>query len=172
MNKRASFVVDLIAASVVLLGIGLVLVLGAKIGSEMNASIQESHPNSYLSDYFNRSWSETRIAYTAIDYLFIFIAIGMTIAVPVSAWKLKTHPLFLPLSFVGLAIAITMAANITNIYERVTNDSELETVRDVITPNTAFVMSILPLVILITGAASIIITYARFEQTGGGKSIL
>jgi len=105
-------------------------------------------------------------AMTIFDYMIIFYIIGLGAFSIVSAYFVKSHPVFFVFSIILIGITVMFSAQVTNVLWEFLNVSTLSTtVNDF--PLVVTLVQNLPLVIMLIGITIAIVTYAFGDDMGG-----
>lgn len=154
-NKKGSLV-DIIIIGAVLLFFGIVLLFGFKITSAFNDKVQsmsEIPTNAKVA-----SQTLTGHYSGSMDYGFLLLAIGISIATLVLAALVRIHPIFVPLYFIGLVIVIFLCGVFSNIYQEMAADSNLIAFADQLV-FTSHILHYLPLIVGVFGMLLMIVMY-------------
>lgn len=152
-------VLDLIIVFVILGVTMLMLILGLKI---YNEGFAEKWPTTAVG---NATKTGMLASLDVLNYGMLFLAIGLVVALVVSAFFIQTHPIFFLISIVILIFVVMASAPISNAFmEMATSDSlSAEAAQyDVAT----HVVGNIPLIAVVGGFLIIIALYAK--PSGGG----
>lgn len=108
--------------------------------------------------------AEGRSTITIFNAGFLVLTIGFGIAVIVSSFYIRTHPVFFFFAFLMLVIFIMVGAIFTNIFWEFINATPFANVVDAF-PIMIEVMKNYPLVICVIGFLAILVMYAKSRST-------
>ncbi len=108
------------------------------------------------------------IGTTIIQRGFFFVFMGLIIGTMISSFFIDSHPIFVFLYIIFLAVSIMLSVYLGNAYENLT---ELTVFADISTTQTLinFVMNNIVVIMVAVGSLSIIIVFAKFSTGGGGR---
>jgi hypothetical protein len=165
--KRAQIPVDLIIIVVVLVAFSIAGFIMYQFLGEFNTDFQSD-----LS-YNNQSKAilqDTTTTYPSfIDGAFIFILVGLWIALLVSSYFIESHPIFFVFVLLLVIIVLIFGAMMANSYTELMGDSEMATIMDSF-PMTLWVFNHLVVIIATIGVTSLLALFGKslFGQGGGG----
>jgi len=164
MNKHAD-ITDTISFVIVV----VILAIGFFIIAFIIPSITDGLSNAGLNNSVEGANAISRLndfGTQGIQRGFFFVFMGMCIAVLISSFFIDTHPIFLFLYIIFLAIAVILGGYLANAYETFSTVSAFESFYE---SQTLFnmVMSHIVLITIIVGALSFIIIFSKFR----GKQI-
>ena len=98
---------------------------------------------------------------------FFFVFMGLIIGTMISAFFIDSHPIFLFLYIIFLAVSIMLSVYLGNAYENLT---ELTIFANISATQTLinFVMNNIVVIMVAVGSLSIIIVFSKFSSGGGG----
>lgn len=170
MKNKKGNLSDTLWIAGIIFGSAIMLLLIYFVWSQIAPNLNESL-TAAMSDHgatYNVTEKNAQLssALTLYDAMFPFFMIGLVIFVIISAFFMKSHPAFFFISILLLAIFIVVTIIFSNVYQQVSETSELAdaTSEFVIT---TLVMQMLPYLILITG---FIVSIIYFAKPGGGNS--
>lgn len=166
-SKKGSLILDLILIMVVLLAVSTTI-LGSMVINKESLDIFESVGMNKTKQIQTSLETGEKVTPT-LDYIFLAMAIGLFIALILLAIFVPIHPAFLVLLLFAIAICITLSAYVSNAYEEVRTNEQLISVSSNV-PIQNYIMSQLPLILLILGSVVIIILLAKPSSSGGGGS--
>ncbi len=154
-SKKGS-IQDIIFVLIVLVVFGMVVLIGSKIGQEVNDNIQS---NSEIDDN-TKEQSQRTISNSmgAIDKAFLFLTIFIAIVVLILAALVRVHPIFIPLFFIGWIILIFLAGIFSNIYQETAAQTELVGVANEMLFMTN-ILNTLPMIIGVFGILLMVLMY-------------
>jgi len=157
MNKKGSLT-DLAYIAVVLVVFSIVVLIGLKIGEEVNNNLQAD--TSGIIDATTKANTQsaiTRFTYS-IDNSFLFLMIFMCIGVLILAAMVAVHPIFIPIYFFGWIFIIFLGGVFSNVYQEMAANANLSTTASSL-HFIGFIMQFLPFVIGIVGIIIMIVMY-------------
>lgn len=162
-NRKGSVFADGIFLIMVLFVFATMAIIGYTVFERVNADTKNT-----FTDYEGVSSNAFEKADTAIkslDYMFIFLIVGLSIASIISVFMIKTHPIFFFVSVLILIVVLVIAAQFSNIFYDISQHEDVVNATDnfTIIPKT---MEKLPLYILIISILTIIFLYgkSRYEM--------
>lgn len=157
MNKKGS-VLDWFYIIPILFLIGIIImVIFLVIDKSSEASIFTGD------DEANNVLQITRNTVLSMDNLMLFIIVGLSLFVLVSAAMVANHPAFFIISFFLLCIAVMVAAVVSNSFWTFTNNANIVSLANHF-PKIRFLMSKLPIYIAFMGIASLIAGYTSVAR--------
>ena len=120
----------------------------------------DQHFDKERPEAFNATINNTKTALGTFDYMYMFILIGLTAAVLVGAFLVRTHPVFFIFSFFMLAILIILSGIFSDIFGKMMETSTLVSTANQY-PLIVLTMKYLPKVVLGIGALVAIVLYAK-----------
>lgn len=109
-------------------------------------------------------------ALSAIDFLFPFLVVMFGIGMLISAFMVRSMPIFFVISFIFFTLTVPIVIIFSNIFYGVINSGVIGTTPDNM-PYTILTINIYPLIYIVFMAASAIVTYSQFRKgediTGG-----
>ena len=105
-----------------------------------------------------------------LDYLFLFLFIGMTLGLIISSLFIKVHPAFFVLFLIGWFVVVALSAIFANIYTEVTNQSELAPTAATFS-YTNMLMPKLPWLMFVVGLITIIVIYGKARSQRSETSL-
>jgi hypothetical protein len=170
MNKKAAFT-DLLLVIIFTVIIVVVLGIFVYIGGRTNRELHIFFDNRDLADNMNGStlvedtMGAVNTSYQSLTWISFFLIVGLIIASIMGSYLVTTHPVFfIPYIFI-LIIAVIVAAGISNSYELLAQNDELESTYTKFTMSN-IVMQYLPIWILITGLIGGIVMFTRLGSGG------
>lgn len=157
-NKKANIMIEGATIIVILFVLAIISVVGYQIFTEVNTEIQADNEISNTSKVYLDT-AHTQYP-TLFDGIFIFLLVGFWIAAIVFSFLIDTHPIFLVISLLLIAIILVVAAFMTNSYEEIIGDAEFSAVSTSF-PMTNFVMGHLIETILVITMSIVISLFAK-----------
>lgn len=155
MNKRGD-VYNMLYGMVILFILAVTILIASKVIGNVSSNLSGK-----LGTTGEGILTASQSAITGLNYLFIFIFAGITIALLVGAFLIKTHPIFFfALSFIFFLILIILSAQFSNIYESISTSSQLSSEADSFGVQN-YIMAHLPLFELIVYVSVSILFYAK-----------
>lgn len=154
-NKKGS-AFDIIFIGVVLLFFSMMVLIGFKVVTELNAEFQASD----TIDTHGKTASASLVTnYSgALDNGFLFLAIGLAIVTLVLAALVRVHPVFIIFFLIFLVITIIVCAMFSNVYQEMAANPNLSAQADDLT-FISLIMEYLPFIIGIFGMVLMVIMY-------------
>lgn len=113
----------------------------------------------------NRSMNMSRNTLLSMDNMILFIIVGLSLFTLITAYLSVNHPMFFFFIVLFLAIAVMVAANISNSYETFRTQPTISAEASLL-PKTTFLMDKLPLYIAFMGFLTILCMYIGYKQNG------
>lgn len=160
IGKKGQLLSDIFIFLIVIFAFGIITILSAKILHEY-----QLNTNTTFGSAANNATIAGRNTVASMDGIFAFIIGAMFVVSIITAFLLRSHPIFFIVSLIVLVIVILLSAIFSNIFTQIsqTNDLVNETATYTIIPG---VLDKLPLFILIFGAITIIVLYAKSRSEG------
>lgn len=161
MNKRGASLTDLILLVVIAFAFVIITIIGAKSFSSINDELQASDDISATAKGIIDDANTTYVS--AFDGIFLFMFIGLGVALFIGAFMLDSHPVFYFFALFLLALTSLIAMILGNVYvDFAATDEYSDTVAEfTIIP---FVMSNFLNIIIALGFLLIIGLYAKNRQ--------
>lgn len=159
LNKKAS-IMDILFIGLILLIFGVTVLIGLKIAVEINDNIQASN---IFNDRGKTATNQVVESFTnSIDNSFLFFTIALGLVTLVLAALVRVHPIFIPFFFIGLIFIIIFSAILSNIYQEMAANTELQSTAAELTFITN-ILSILPMIVGIFGIFLMVIMYKLYS---------
>lgn len=100
------------------------------------------------------------------DYMFVFLAIGLSATTLIGAFMIRSHPIFYVFSTILLGIMVLVSGQITNAFDKFVTSSAFSSIANSFPMMVTFMRN-LPLFILISGILIAAVMYGRPQ--GGGR---
>jgi hypothetical protein len=157
MNKTGS-VFDLLTVLIFLFVLGITSIIGLLIIQEWddNIDVQDVEWNSQAINVVNVGAT----AFTTMDYMFVFLIVGLVVAMGLSAFYIQTHPAFFVISLIVLVLVVFIGAEFSNVFEAFTDSEELSITAASFTWTTALVDNF-PIIIMVAGGIFFLLLYAK-----------
>lgn len=155
MNKKGSLQ-DIVYIGMVLLFLGITILLGFMMTSQINDYLQASD----VVDANGKAASNTLTGYYpgVIDNTFLLLVGGLALVTLMLALMVRIHPIFIPLYFIGLVVVIFVSGIMSNIYQEMAAHAELVAYANQLTIIST-VLNYLPLMVGIFGTVLMVIMY-------------
>lgn len=102
--------------------------------------------------------TKAETALNMFDYLLVFIMMGTGIMCVISAFMIRTYPIFFVIMFIAQMIMVFVASIVSNIWYQVAQASELVAITNTFS-YIPFIFNNLPLIVLVFSAAVAIVSY-------------
>lgn len=121
-------------------------------------------------DFFATSpaMAATGKALSILDYGAVFLLLGLFVSSIILASRIRTNPVFFPVSLLSLVIAVFVSAQLANVYASIAQTGVFAAVANTL-PFATKVLYNFPLLIGAGGFMIILALYAR--QGGGGRRV-
>ena len=161
LNKKGS-IVDIGFLLVVLLGLGIFIMVVAKVFPMITSAIGDTP----IGDNVNSAaaLNATDSIAGRGDGVFLIIFIGLTIAIFITSFFIDSSPILIPIYIIAVGLLIIFAVVAENIYESFISEP---TFTGIVHPMTNYIMSHLVLIAIGVGVISMILIFAK---RGGGSS--
>lgn len=174
MNKKGSLL-DHLYIPIILFITAIVIILGylilnvVKVGFYDGLATTPDVNRTMVNDLFQKGIDGIKL----FDTMFIIFLAGLSMAVLISAYYVDTNPAFFWVSIFFLLVLVILSAIFSNAYESFRTATGIATLSDGTPIGDAFtkmnfVMSNMPLYILIMTLLGIIVFYAKRSGSGGG----
>jgi len=104
--------------------------------------------------------------YKILDYLFLMFLVFSLIAVLISAYFIKTTPLFFILSIIVLVVLIIISAAYSNAFELIIGDDQFIDQASTFSI-TSYIMQYLPYFMFFLALIFLVVLYAKSRESGG-----
>lgn len=152
---------DFIVLAAILLMASFTMVIAFTIwtafSTQFNATIGTGGPHSDIITNVNS-------VFNLFDSMFVYLTIGLMIALVISLYYIDTNPIFFFVTFFVLIISLVLSGQFSNIWEAVVNSPQFNATAGSFV-QTNWIMSNLPLVSL---AAIVIASIILYAKLGGG----
>jgi len=164
VNKKGAMLLDLIMVLVIIFAFALVVLFMQTVFTQYKVALDEN--DHVESDVHERVLRETTTVLDRMDTIFAFMIVGSILALIVSAFYIRTHPVFFVVSVISLIIILMLAGIFSNIFTEISTAEGMTnaTANYSIIPN---IMDNLPLWMLMIGAMIIIALYAKIKNEVG-----
>lgn len=108
----------------------------------------------------NKTINQAKFAYSVFDGAMLFLIIGFGLASGISAFFVRTHPIFFIFSFIVWLISFVIAAIFSNIFAELAATGPLLSISGILT-NTVLVITNFPYIVALIGAIILIAMYAK-----------
>ena len=156
-NKKGS-ARDIVLVLLILFLFGFVTVVMNMVYDKYTDTIADK-------EAFNTTWnvnieSNAQSLLLNFDYMYIFVLAALGMMVIVSAFWIKTHPLFFFISVLLLVIVVILGSMLSNVFDTAVENPDLAAS---LTEYTliSFVMEHLPSIILLIGGILLVVLYAK-----------
>jgi len=136
--------------------------IGVTIAQEVKTQINST--NDDINNAFNTTINVSSVTLPALWYI---LFAGLLLGLFITSWFMNTHPIFIPIFIVLLAVAVIVGIAMSNAYEELSAVSTFSTAYSQ-QGAIGFLMGNLPYVALIVGLISLLITFAK----PGGQSVV
>ena len=159
LNRKGSLK-DLLLVAIFLLFFGVILLIGFRVYSEIDAVFQVSS----FTDANSRAASTAMLGhYTGVlDNTFLFMAIGFSLIVLVLASLVRIHPIFIPIFFMAWVFFIFIAGVLSNIYQGMAGDPNMIAYANQLTMITS-ILTFLPMIVGVFGAVLMVVMYKQWQ---------
>ena len=157
-RSKKGNIIDLFYIGIFVLAFSLIVIMGKGIFTDINTDFQ-ADPT--ISDASKDILTENYDTYDSLfDNIFMFVFIGLGLAVVVSAFFIQSHPLFYFVSVVIFSILTFVTALFSNVYEEIILDPTFATAASGFTFMNHF-MAYLPLYIIVFSIVVAIVLYSK-----------
>ena len=159
LGKKGS-IQDIILIGVILLFAAVVILIGFKVTSEINDTVQASS----LITANGKAASTTLTGFYpgVIDNSFLLLTIGLTIGSLILASLVRIHPIFIPVFIIALIFIIFLAGILSNIYQGMAENENLIAQADQLT-FISKILNYLPIFVGVIGTIMMIVLYKSWE---------
>jgi len=163
-NKRGDFTgLIFLVASIFAFAVFL-LIVGYIAPEISNAMLDQMGSSAVINNSFQTT---TNIAENTLTTLWMLLFGGLLLGLFITAYFIPTHPIFVPVFGLLLIVAIMIAVPLSNAYEEIAANATLSTAaaqQGLI----GFLLTNLPLMTLIIGLITLVITFAKPD---GGSTL-
>jgi len=160
-NKRADFtgvlylIVMIAAAAFFILIAGFISTeISGELKTKLNSSTDE------VNEAFDATINTAEKTFSAVWYV---IFGGLMLGLFITAWHMRTEPIYVPIFIILLVITIIVGVAMSNAYEKLYEVDALSDIADT-QGSINFLMGKLPYVALIIGLIALIITFAKPKE--------
>lgn len=161
-NKKG-LVPDIIFALVILTIIAIVGMIGYQLLHEMTVQIEDMANETSSAGITNRTVDvmvQSRTRFSFVDSMFMFLIVGLSIALVISAIYIRQHPAIFMIFLVVMGIMIFVNAVMSNVFAEIEGDTNLAEAADKFTVMPA-IMTYFPVFMFVLAIIMGIIFYAR-----------
>lgn len=157
-----SNIADIIYLIIVVLVLAIMIVLGMYILDAFSTSavVTSTFTASQISMV-----TQAKSAVSMFDYLAVFIVAGVGVVCIISAYMVRTYPLFFVVMFIAQMIIVGVSSIISNVWYQIAQTSQLVTEANTLTW-LPFIFNNLPLIVLVFSAAIAIVSYGSPSSVG------
>lgn len=160
-NKKGS-IPSIFVALVMLLIVSIILILVSHVGNQLFSAIQD---DATFAPVTNQTLKQGQPFIRGLDYILPSLFIGLTLFLLIGAWIVDSHPIFfylmLPI-YVGMMI---LSGILTKVFTSF-NVAEITTTASEYFPLTAFLMSNLPIMLVVVIVLVSIVMYSKTRSGG------
>ena len=158
MNNKGQ--IDIFFVVIVLLALILTILVGLNILNEITPDLQTLFPDNPTMD---NALSRGNSFFTAFDIGFWFLFVAGIVSSLITAFFIRTHPVFSFVSFILLLIFTYISAVLSNFYFELAAIPELAT-EVAQFGNVSFFFANLPKILVLTILLTIIVTWAKLRS--------
>lgn len=164
MNRRGD-IQSIVVSIIFVVVMAIVAVVFAMAFDEVMDELQEQE------QFSNRSLETMEMVQgrtiPLLDFMIFFTLVGLMIGLIISSMYIDTIPALAPIFMLFLVVAVFIAAQFTNIYDRIATDDKVIATAEQFTLTNAILGSNFPIIILIIGTIVILILYGKSKSPGG-----
>ena len=164
MNKRGD-IQSIIISIIMVVVMAIVAVVFAMAFDEVMDELQSQE------QFSNRSLETMKMVQgrtiPLLDFMIFFTLVGLMIGLIISSMYIDSLPAMAPIFMLFLVVAVFIAAQFTNIYDRVATDDKVIATSEQFTLTNAILGANFPIIILIVGVIVILILYVKSKSPGG-----
>lgn len=161
LDERASLL-DIIPIVVIITAVGISVIFAHLVLDEFDKGFNYEN----RTETFNQTIDRTEKTLESYDYLLVFVLGGLMISTIMLAFFIPSHPALFAISFIMLAVILTIGGIYSNVFVKVVNASALQSSTNQF-PVLYQTMKNLPLIILGFSAVLAIVMYS----SGGQKRV-
>jgi len=162
-GKKGDMIVDTILIVVMLLVIGVMMVFGNKVFSDINSQVQSS---SSLANATKESINTAATNYPSfMDDLFLTIFVLLWLVLMITSFFIDSHPVFFIIAVVLLVMLLFVAGVASNAYMEFSESSDFDVTGF---PKTHFILSNLLMFFLFMAMSVGMVIYGKAQYGGGG----
>lgn len=166
MNKRGSVPADLIVMMVILLIVAISSLFAFTMYGDMRDEILDTYEGT--DPVVNETLTAGENVLDILDYFWLGLFVALLIGLAVTSMMVDVHPVFLGIMFIIGAAVITIAAQFSNVYTEVGDQTYLANATTSF-PMTEYVMGAFPLFMLVIVILVVIILLAKPRFIGGSS---
>ena len=165
-NKRGN-VIDIIFLPILIIVISVFLIITVRTTNQVKEGFMDSLGNDVSSPVVNESLESVSTTNNLWDFIWIFIIFGTMLGVWISAFFVRTYPVFFWIALVIFLVVLFLIPTVANVYSSVTNSTEFESTATLSFPKTSWVISHYPLIILLFIMVTAILLYSGTSSEAG-----
>ena len=162
-NKKGS-IIDIAFLLVALLALGIFILVVAKVFPSITTQLAKTQIGSDPASQGALNYTDD-LAHRG-DMVFMFIFIGLSIAIMITSFFIETSPILIPVYIIALAILIIFAVVSQKVY---LSFSTSATFNAISYPIVDFIMSNLVMIAIGVGVLSLILMFAKRGFAGGNS---
>jgi len=161
-GKRGQFQLDLVTLLIIIFVFVILLVVGKLVTTQIDDAVQTideipAEPKNVIS-----AIDDGYIKF--MDGAFLFLFIGLLIALWFTVWIIDTHPIFFVISIISMISLVLVAMLVHNVYfEMFTDDATLSSIAADFTIIPFFMQNLLAITIVVSGITGVLL-FAKFRQ--------
>ena len=162
-NKKKGQISDIVFCLVTLTSIFITLLVAVYIYNQIDIGFSDSGLETNESA---EAYDAFEVSFGIFDKSFIFIMIGLIIALIISSFAIPAHPIFLVINVIGFIVLIFLGAILSNAAYDI---SEQEGLNDSMSylPVSSYIVGKLPWIGAIIVLISSIVMYSKVKSEGG-----
>jgi len=152
-------VLDLAFMIVILLAMGVTILIAYEILTDFKdnwANVTDDGPSAKILE-------KGKAALGFLNHGFVIVLIALGVAIILGAFLIRTHPAFFIISFFALVLLLLVAPQFSNMFNEIASAPELVAAANQF-PIMVTLMRNLPLIILLFGAAVMIVIYGKIRK--------
>ena len=171
VKNKSGNIPDILMFMVILFAVVIFLVIlyyvWTQLSPEFNTALGGVMPEGDTKYSINDTSQQVTESTLTFDSMMPLLITGLLVMVLVSAFMVRSHPVFFFISIMILAIFIVLSVIFSNVYQTITDDSEISTTSSDFSITNLF-MDKLPYIILIVSVLTFIILWGK---PGGSSQI-
>ena len=159
--KKKGTIADLFYVVVVLFTLFIILITSYKVFDDITIEMNASRNDGMMSDQSIDMMTSNKDRYiTIFDYAFLFIFGGLQLALLISAFWIRTHPMYFVVALILIALLAFVTFQISNIADEFGMDSDYVGIYEEFNIM-RYIMRNLPILEIIFGFVTLIVLYMK-----------
>lgn len=163
---RKGSVLDLFFVILIAFVFSISVLIAWTVADEVQTGIDEAVNNTDVASTWNTSYMDYgKSGLDIFNNMFLFIIIGLGLAVGVTAFFIPTHPAFFIITLIVFIISLTVAGIFSNVYTELASTSAFVSIGNEYSLITQ-AMQNLPIILLVIGVILLVVLYGKMRTAG------